>query len=185
MVFGGDHTITAPLVEAYDEPIDIVHFDTHLDFVDGTENMRYSHSNPIKRISELDNVNNITQIGIRGFTGFKSNYEEALKYGSNIITAAEVIKNGTSWVLKQIPKSDNIYITFDIDVIDPSIAPGTGTPEPGGLNYIQMKNLLTQLHLKGEIKGIDIVEVNPLFDVAETTSLLASRIVFDFLGSLF
>ncbi|MDD3984660.1 MAG: arginase family protein [Methanobacterium sp.] len=185
VVFGGDHTITAPLVEAYDEPIDIVHFDTHLDFVDGTEDMKYSHSNPIKRISELENVNNITQIGIRGFTGYKSNYEEALNYGSNIITAADVIKNGTSWVLNQIPKSDNIYVKFDIDVIDPSIAPGTGTPEPGGLNYIQMKNLITQLHLKGEIKGINIVEVNPLFDVAETTFLLASRIVFDFLGSIF
>ena len=185
VVFGGDHTITAPLVEAFDIPMDIVHFDTHLDFVDGSENMKFSHSNPLKRASELENVNNITQIGIRGFTDFESNYEEALNYGSKIITASEVFKNGTSWVLNQIPKSDNLYVTFDIDVLDPSIAPGTGTPEPGGLNYIQMKELLIKLHLKGEIKGLDIVEINPLFDVSEMTSLLASRLVFDFLGSIF
>ena len=185
VVFGGDHTITAPLVEAFDVPLDIVHFDTHLDFVEGSNNMKFSHSNPLKRASELENVNNITQIGIRGYTDFESNYEEAVNYGSKIITASEVFKNGTSWVLDQIPKSDNLYVTFDIDVLDPSIAPGTGTPEPGGLNYIQMKELLIHLYLKGEIKGLDIVEVNPLFDVSEMTTLLASRLVFDFLGSIF
>lgn len=185
VAFGGDHTISFPIVKAFETPVDIVHFDTHLDFVDGGAGMKFSHSNPIKRISELKNVDNITQIGIRGFTNKESNYDEAIKYGSTIITATEVLKKGISWVLKQIPASDNIYVTVDIDVLDPSIAPGTGTPEPGGLNYIQMKELLTELPSKGQVKGFDIVEVNPLFDVSDITSQIASRLAFDFLGSIF
>lgn len=147
--------------------------------------MKFSHSNPIKRISELENVKNITQIGVRGFTNKDSNYDEAFGYGSTILTASEVIKKGKSEVLKQIPESDSIYVTIDIDVLDPSVAPGTGTPEPGGLNYLQMKELLTELPCKGQIKGFDIVEVNPLFDVSEMTSQIASRLAFDFLVSIF
>jgi agmatinase len=185
VAFGGDHTITCPVVEAFTVPLDIIHFDTHLDFVDGAENMKFSHSNPLKRVSELEHVNNITQIGIRGFTDKEFNYDEAKNYGSNIITASDVFENGIKWVLDQIPKSENIYVTFDIDVLDPSIAPGTGTPEPGGLYYHQVKELITKLPLKGNIKGLDIVEVNPLFDLSEMTSHIASRIVFDFLGSIF
>ncbi len=185
VAFGGDHTVTYPIVKAFDKPLDIIHFDTHLDFVDGAENLKFSHSNPLKRVSELDNVNNITQIGIRGFTDKIDNYDESKNYGSNIITASDVIKEGTSWVLEQIPESENLYVTIDIDVLDPSVAPGTGTPEPGGLNYLQMKDLLTKLHKKGDIKGFDMVEVNPLFDLSELTSLTASRLSFDFLGSIF
>jgi agmatinase len=185
VAFGGDHTITCPVVEAFTVPLDIVHFDTHLDFVDGAENMKYSHSNPLKRVSELETVNNITQIGIRGFTNKEFNYDEAINYGSNIISASDVFENGIKWVLDQIPKSKNIYVTFDIDVLDPSIAPGTGTPEPGGLNYQHIKELITKLPLKGNIRGLDIVEVNPLFDVSEMTSHIASRIAFDFLGAIF
>ena len=185
VAFGGDHTITYPIVKSFKKPIDVIHFDTHLDFVDGTENLKFSHSNPLKRVSEMENVNNITQIGIKGFTDKKDNYDESINYGSNIITASEVIKNGTSWVIDQIPESDNLYVTIDIDVLDPSVAPGTGTPEPGGLNYIQLKELLTNLHRKGDIQGFDMVEVNPLFDLSELTSLTAARLSFDFLGSIF
>jgi agmatinase len=185
VAFGGDHTVTYPIVKAFKKPLDIIHFDTHLDFVDGTENLKFSHSNPLKRVSEVKSVNNITQIGIRGYTDKIENYDEAKDYGSNIITASEVTDKGTSWVLDQIPESDNIYVTIDIDVLDPSIAPGTGTPEPGGLNYNQLKGILTALKNKGDIIGFDLVEVNPLFDVSEITSLTASRLCFDFLGSIF
>lgn len=185
VAFGGDHTVTYPIVKAFKKQLDIVHFDTHLDFVDGAENLKFSHSNPLKRVSEIENINNITQIGIRGFTDKIENYDESKNYGSKIITASEVIDKGTAWVLDQIPESDNIYVTLDIDVLDPSIAPGTGTPEPGGLTYNQLKSILTNLTNKGEILGFDLVEVNPLFDLSEITSLTAARLCFDFLGSIF
>ena len=185
VAFGGDHSITFPIIDAFDVPMDIVHFDTHLDFLDNVANIKFSHSNPIKRVSELENVNNITQIGIRGFTDSKTNYEEAVKYGSKIITAAEVLKNETGFILEMIPQSKNIYVTLDIDVLDPSIAPGTGTPEPGGLSYLQLRDILTKLTEKGNIIGFDLVEVNPLFDPTDITSQVAARLAFDFLGSIF
>lgn len=185
LAFGGDHSITFPIIDAFDVPLDIIHFDTHLDFLDNVANVKFSHSNPIKRASELENVENIIQIGIRGFTDNETNYEEATKYGSQIITANEVFKKGTDMILEQIPLSKNIYVTLDIDVLDPSLAPGTGTPEPGGLNYIQLKELLTGLTKKGNIIGFDLVEVNPLFDPADITSQVAARLAFDFLGAVF
>lgn len=185
VAFGGDHTVTYPIVNSFKKPLDVIHFDTHLDFVDGTENLKFSHSNPLKRVSEIENVNNITQIGIRGFTDKIENYDESKNYGSTIISASEVTDYGTAWVLNQIPESDNLYVTIDIDVLDPSIAPGTGTPEPGGLTYNQLKDILTNLKDKGDILGFDVVEVNPLFDPSELTSLTAARLGFDFLGSIF
>lgn len=185
VAFGGDHSITFPIVDAFDVTMDIVHLDAHLDFIDNVAGVKFSHANPIKRASELGNVENITQIGIRGFTDSKSNYKEAIKYGSQIITAADVFKKGICTVLDEIPSSRNIYVTMDIDVMDLSIAPGTGTPEPGGLNYFQMRELLTGLTEKGNIIGFDLVEVNPLFDPVDVTSQLAARLAFDFLGSIF
>lgn len=128
LAFGGDHSITFPIIDVFQVPLDIFHFDTHLDFLDNVANVKFSHSKPIKRAFELEKVNNITQIGIHGFTDSKSNYEEAVKYGSQIITAEEVFKEGTEPILKQIPSANNIYVTLDIEVLDPSVAPGTDTP---------------------------------------------------------
>ncbi|WP_429221794.1 agmatinase [Methanobacterium oryzae] len=185
VTFGGDHTITFPLIDAFDVPLDIIHFDTHLDFIDNVGGVKFSHSNPIKRASELENVNSITQIGIRGFTDRKTNYEEAQKYGAKIVTAKEVFEKGIYYALQTIPDAENIYVTFDIDALDPSIAPGTGTPEFGGFSYLQMKEMLTELPKIGNIIGFDIVEVNPLFDVADMTSQVAARLALDFLAAIF
>ena len=75
-------------------------------------------------------------------------------------------------------------MTFDIDAMDPSIAPGTGTPEPGGFNYLQMREMLKELPKKGKIVGFDVVEVNPMYDPAGITSLVACRLIIDFLAAI-
>ncbi len=183
--FGGDHSVTFPILEAFDVDFDIVHFDTHLDFIDNVGNVKFSHSSPIKRASDLKTVNNITQIGIRGFTDRKSNYDESTKYGSKIITAADIFENGIKWTLEEIPETKNIYVTLDIDALDISVVPGTGTPEPGGLNYLQMREMLQNLPKKANIIGFDVVEVNPLYDAGNMTSQVASRLAIDFLGATF
>ncbi len=183
--FGGDHSITFPILEAFNVDFDILHFDTHLDFVDHVGDVKFSHASPIKRASDLKNVNNITQIGIRGFTDRKSNYDEAVKYGSKIITAADVFENGIKWTLEEIKEAENIYVTLDIDALDISVVPGTGTPEPGGLNYLQMREMLQKLPSKGNVIGFDVVEVNPLYDAGNMTSQIASRLALDFLGAIF
>jgi agmatinase len=183
--FGGDHSITFPILEAFNVNFDIVHFDTHLDFVDHIGDVKFSHASPIKRASDLENVNNITQIGIRGFTDRKSNYDEAVKYGTKIITASDVFKNGIKQTLKKIEEAENIYVTLDIDALDISTVPGTGTPEPGGLNYLQIREILQKLPSRGNIIGFDVVEVNPLYDAGNMTSHVASRLALDFLGAIF
>ena len=186
VIIGGDHSITFPAVKAFkNNPMDIVHFDTHLDFLDQEAGIVISHANPLKRASELKNINKITQIGIRGLLNPDYITNEAEKYGTNIITAENAIKNGMEWVINQIPDAENIYVTIDIDSLDPSCAPGTGTPEPGGFSYLQMREMLTSIPKKGNIIGFDIVEVNPLYDPSGITSQLASRLIIDFLGAIF
>jgi agmatinase len=130
-------------------------------------------------------VGGITQVGVRGFATPRSVHSEALVAGSNIIAADQVIENGHRWVLERVPDADNLYVTIDIDVLDPSLAPGTGTPEPGGLGYRQLRDILLGLPEKGRIVGFDIVEVNPLYDHAELTPQVAARLALDFLGAIF
>jgi agmatinase len=110
--------------------------------------------------------------------------DEAKEFGARVITATEAIKSGSDWVVSQIPEGENIYVTFDIDALDPSVAPGTGTPEPGGFTYLQMREMLTALPRKGKIVGFDLVEVNPLYDPAGITSQVAARLILDFLGAI-
>ncbi len=185
VVLGGDHSITFPVVRAYEGvPLDIVHFDTHMDFADDMLGITHSHANPIKRISELENIGHITQVGIRGLLNPDLYVDEARDFGARVITATEALKAGSEWVLNQIPDAENLYVTLDIDAMDPSVAPGTGTPEPGGFNYLQMRDMLTGLASKGKIVGFDLVEVNPLYDPAGITSLVAARLILDFLASI-
>ena len=185
VVLGGDHSITYPVVRALDDKsFSIVHFDTHMDFGDDILDIEISHANPIKRASELSHVKQITQIGIRGLLNPDFYVDEAREYGARVITSKEAIKKGSDWVVDQIPETENIYVTIDIDVLDPSVAPGTGTPEPGGFSYLQMRDMLTSLPKKGNIVGFDLVEVNPLYDPTGITAQVAVRLILDFLGAI-
>nr|MDO8134732.1 agmatinase [Candidatus Njordarchaeum guaymaensis] len=185
VILGGDHSITYPVVRAFkDKTFDMVQFDTHMDFADDILGIKISHANPIKRASELDSVNEITQIGIRGLLNPELFIEEGKKYGSKVITAKDAIKSGADWVISQVPEAENIYVTIDIDALDPSVAPGTGTPEPGGFSYMQMREMLTALPKRGKIIGFDLVEVNPLYDPAGVTAQVAARLILDFLAAI-
>ena len=187
VTLGGDHSISFPIVRAFEGvDLDIVHFDTHLDFMDDVNDMgmKYTHANPIKRISELENVHGITQIGMRGLETPKFDHDYAVSQGNRVITTREVMDGGAGRVLEQIPAAENLYVTIDIDVLDPSVAPGTGTPEPGGLSYNQLKDMVIRLPEKGRIMGFEIVEVCPPYDHAEMTSLVAARLALDLMGAI-
>jgi len=180
IVLGGDHSISFAVVKAFKNvKMDVVQFDSHLDFLDESSGLSISHANPMKRIADLESVDNITQIGIRGFGNPVFMAEAAKKAGSKIITAETALKNGMDWVIDQVPKAENMYVTIDIDVLDPTHAPGTGTPEPGGFNYLQMREMLRKLPDKGKIIGFDVVEVNPLFDQSQITAQVAVRLIID------
>lgn len=184
VVLGGDHSISFPVLRAFsDIPLHVVQFDTHLDLMDDAMGIKYSHANPMKRISELENVTSITHIGIRGLNNMPDWVEETKKGKSKFFTAAEVHEKGLDFISSQIPETENLYITLDIDVLDPSVAPGTGTPEPGGLTYLQLRDLLRLTALKGKLAGMDLVEVNPLYDPSGRTAQVAARLIIDLLGA--
>lgn len=188
VILGGDHSITAPCIRAFSdgEPLHIVHFDAHIDFVDQRHGVRYGHGNPMRRASEMDHVTGFTQLGIRNVSSSNRNdYEYARKCGSDIISVRQVRAMGKAKILERIPSGVNYYITMDIDGFDPSIAPGTGTPSHGGFIYYEVLEILQGLAKQGNVLGMDLVEVAPAYDPAGITSILAAQILMNTIGFIF
>jgi agmatinase len=185
VVVGGDHSSTFPVVRALGKfaPLNIVHFDAHLDYTHDYQGVMHSHGSPIRRCRELPFVKHITSVGIRNAR--RKPYEESQQHGSLIITTHQFHQLGPLGVAELIPPAENLYITFDIDVMDPSQAPGTGTPEIGGLFYQEVRECLTALIKKNSLIGFDLVEVAPPYDSSELTSQLGARLIIDMLAARF
>ena len=185
VVVGGDHSITYPVVRGLSSfaPLNIVHFDAHLDYSHDYQGVLHTHGSPIRRCRELPHVNHITSIGIR--TARRRPYEDSQNHGSLIVTTNQFRALGPGGVVDLIPAGENLYITFDIDVMDPSQAPATGTPEIGGLFYQEVKECLVDLVNKSNLIGFDLVEVAPLYDSSEITVQLGARLIIDILTARF
>jgi agmatinase len=188
VVLGGDHSITAPNLKAYEGrgPIHIVQIDAHLDFVDQRHGVRYGHGNPMRRAVEMDHVSGLTQLGIRNVSSTaKEGYDDARARGSTVLSVRQVRALGVDAVLDRIPKGARCYVTIDVDGFDPSIAPGTGTPSHGGFSYYDVMEILQSLAKRHEIVGVDLVEVAPPYDPAGVTAFLAAQVLLNFLGYIF
>lgn len=185
VVVGGDHSITFPVVRGLSKfvPLNIVHFDAHMDYTHDYQGVIYSHGSPIRRCRELPFVNHITSIGIRSVR--RKPYEESQKDGSLIVSTEGFRELGPQGVVDLIPQAENLYITFDIDVMDPSQAPGTGTPEVGGLFYHEARDCLVALVKKSNLVAFDLVEVAPPYDSSELTIQLGARLIIDVLAARF
>ncbi|MDI2589340.1 agmatinase family protein [Psychrobacillus sp. NEAU-3TGS] len=186
-VLGGDHSISYPVIKALHDStegkIGIIQFDAHLDLVDESPIQgRFSQSSQMRRALELPRVNpeHIVQIGVRSinYPWYESYLKES---GIKQITAREVHQSTPEEVVRETMRAledvDKIYLTFDIDVLDPAYAPGTGANEPGGLTPVQCMTMLDLLY--SEIDVFDIAEVNPLYDFQDITTTFAARIMFD------
>ena len=188
VMLGGDHAVHAPCIAAFSEhgPVHIVHFDAHLDFVDERHGVRYGHGNPLRRASEMKHVNGMTQMGIRNVSSSnRSDYDAARKAGSTILSVRDVRRLGAKGTLAKIPAGKRYYVTIDIDGFDPSIAPGTGTPSHGGFLYYEVLEILQGLVKRGEVVGMDLVEVAPHYDPSGITCFLAAQLLMNFLGFIF
>lgn len=190
LVLGGDHSIHAPVMRAFEGrgPIHILHIDAHLDFVDERHGVRYGHGNPLRRSSELEHVVGMTQIGIRNVSSSnRSDYQDAIAAGSRILSVRDVRRMGTAQVVDLIPKDVACYLTIDIDGFDPSIAPGTGTPSHGGFLYYEVLEIIKALsnRSRGNIVGMDLVEVAPAYDPTGITAILAAQLLLNSLGYIF
>lgn len=185
VVVGGDHAITYPVVRAFEgnAPLDIVHFDAHMDFTHDIQGVLYAHGSPIRRVSELPFVRNITSIGVR--KARHDVYREALERGVRIITAEQLRSLGPERATAQVPPSQRLYVTLDIDVLDPTYAPGTGTPAAGGLSYFELRDALLEVTRRGQVVGFDLVEVAPPYDPSQITTRVAAQLIIDLLSVLF
>lgn len=184
IVLGGDHSITFAVLRALDIPVTVLHFDAHLDTWNGAPG-NLDHASWVNRAARLPNVKKVIQLGQRGLANDEEAMANARKARTTIITAEEIHRSGIERVLAQIPASESIYITFDVDVMDPTLAPGTGTLEPDGLNFSEIDGLLKGVTSKGRLIGMDIVEVNPMRDGSTRTEQTAIRLLIDTLSAAF
>src|ERR1700726_2938835 len=184
IVLGGDHSITFPIIRAYDIPLTVVHIDAHLDTWTGAKD-NLDHASWVLRGAKLPTVKHITQIGMRGIANDQEAASNAKAIPTKVVTSEEIHRSGIKSAIEQIPQSENIYVTFDVDSMDPTLAPGTGTLEPGGLNFAEIDDLMMGIPAKGKLVGLDIMEVNPLRDSSGRTAQTAIRLMVDMLGAAF
>lgn len=191
IALGGDHSIALPLLRAHAKkhgPLSLVHIDAHIDTWEAEfESVPYSHGTPSRYALQegLVREGEYVQIGIRGPVSFENDYEDSRKLGAHIITNHEVFERGIPEILKEIHQrmKGPVYVSLDIDSADPAYAPGTGTPEVGGLSSYQLLQLVRGL--RGlNLVGFDLVEVSPPYDHGDITAVLASNIVFEYLSLL-
>jgi len=175
IVIGGEHSITPGIVKAFPKDIAIISLDAHIDFRNEYENEKYNHACAIRRIADHINIKNIAVLGIR--SAEKEEFEEAKAQGLFYIDSFDIQKFGIKKAIdktKSFLKNDRIYLTLDIDVIDPIYAPGTSTPEPFGLTPNDILECIESF--AKNLVGFDVVEVCPPHDKGES-SLLAAKFV--------
>ncbi|MBW2148669.1 MAG: arginase family protein, partial [Deltaproteobacteria bacterium] len=144
VVLGGDHSISYPVVRSFEEtgPLSVIQLDAHLDRRDSILGSKFGHGSPIRRIKELGFIETIISVGLRGLRAPEKDFLEAEKQGEMLILSSTIHQAGVEKILEKIPPMKKCFVTIDIDVFDPSLAPGTGTPEADGLNYSQVKSIL-------------------------------------------
>jgi guanidinopropionase len=183
---GGDHLATLPILRsaAASRPVALIQFDAHSDTNDSYFNgQRFTHGTPFRRAIEENLLlpERMVQIGIRGSLYDPDEHNWALERGIRIFYMEEVNRRGVEDVMREareIVGTSPTYITFDVDCVDPSMAPGTGTPEIGGFTTREAQQMIRNLH-GVDIIGADVVEVSPPFDVGGTTALLAATALFE------
>lgn len=188
MSVGGDHMISLPILRALaaDGPLGMVHFDAHTDLFDDYFNgCKYTHGTPFRRAIEegLLDPKRVVQIGIRGTTYDGEDVEWGRAQGVRIVMIEELEEKGLNAIMaeaRQIVGDAPTYVSFDIDGIDPSFAPGTGTPEIGGFTALQAQMMVRQLQGLNLV-GADLVEVSPPFDPSGMTAWTGVSIVFELL----
>ncbi|MFK0150954.1 agmatinase [Streptomyces sp. NPDC090499] len=191
VTIGGDHTIALPLLRAVAKrhgPVAVLHFDAHLDTWDTYFGAEYTHGTPFRRAVEEGIVDTeaLSHVGTRGPLYGKRDLEEDRRLGFGIVTSSDVLRRGvdeTVDALRQRIGDRPLYVSVDIDVLDPAHAPGTGTPEAGGMTSRELLEILRGLAGLNLVGG-DVVEVAPAYDHADITSFAASHVAYDLISLL-
>ncbi len=187
VALGGDHGIPIPIMRGLNQvanDVTLVHVDAHMDWRHESYGEQEGFRSPIRRASEMNWINKIVQIGIRGSGSLKkAEIDEARCYGSDIITAYEMHDMGMQAVLDRIPDGGPYYLSIDADGLDPTIMPAVMHRAPGGLDWIQVHKLIHGLTRKGRVLGMDLVEITPSHDIDNMTMIYAERLISNFIGA--
>ena len=186
ILLGGDDSIPIPALRAYPSgPIHVLQVDAHLDFRHEVDGIRDGYSSPMRRASELSQVGGITQVGLRGIgSASSSDVADALAAGNVLITATDVRRNGAAWVVDQLPKGSPLFIAFDVDGLDPAVAPAVSGMSPGGLSYDEAVELISGAARHCRLVGAAFTEFVPGLDVNDRTALVIVRLIMNLIGSV-
>lgn len=196
VVLGGDHSITWPSATAVADVhgygnVGIVHFDAHADTADIIEGNLASHGTPMRRLIESGAVpgTHFVQVGLRGYWPPQDTFEWMLAQGMTWHTMQEIWDRGFKEVMRTavgeaLAKADKLYLSVDIDVLDPAFAPGTGTPEPGGFTARELLDAVRRIGREVPLVGLEVVEVAPPYDHADITAILGNRVVLEALSGI-
>jgi agmatinase len=196
IVLGGDHTIALPDVTGVARHVgwgrvSVIHFDAHADTGDTQMGSLYGHGTPMRRLIESGACrgDRFLQIGLRGYWPEPATLDWMAEQGMRSFEMSEIVSRGLDAVLDEaiaiaMDECDAVFLSVDVDVVDPGSAPGTGTPEPGGLTSRQLLDAVRRIAMETPVGGVDVVEVSPPYDHAEITAYLGNRIVLEALGGI-
>ena len=185
LVVGGDHAIPPLVVAAYEGhgPLHVIDIDAHLDFREEVGGVRGGYSSTMRRLREMPWVRDIREIGLRGPGSARPADAQAARAAGNVlIKADEVHERGVEHVIERLERDARYYITVDVDGLDPSAAPGTPWPLPGGLTFYETASLLRGVAARGRIVGMDVCELAPSLDVNGLTALTVARLLMNVMG---
>jgi agmatinase len=191
VTIGGDHTIALPLLRAMAAkhgPVAVVHFDAHLDTWDSYFGAPYTHGTPFRRASEENLLDRAAclHVGTRGPLYGTSDLADDTRLGFQVVGSVEMDDLGARGAIERIRERVGdrpVYVSVDIDVLDPAFAPGTGTPEAGGLSSRELLAILRGF-ADLDLVGADVVEVAPAYDHAEITGIAAAHVVYELVSAL-
>ncbi len=185
VVIGGDHAVTYPVVRAYTERLNVVHFDAHMDYRPFIHGVQWANGNPIRNVARLKTCHHIVQIGIRSLRTRQGDVEDSRARGNDIVTMPEFRRRGPRAIVDLLPPDEPVYVSIDVDVLDLPLVPGCASSEVNGLTYDELRQTLFAIARSREVIGFDFVEVNPMLDVAaDNTSQLGAQIIIEFLGRI-
>lgn len=187
LILGGDDSIPIPVLRAYDAqgPICVVQVDAHLDYRDEVAGVREGYSSAMRRIGEMGHVSRVVQVGLRGVGSARSSdVADARAAGNLLVTARELCDRGVPWLLGQLPTSASVFLVFDVDGLDPSVAPAVSGLSPGGLSFDQAADLVTGIAARHPLAGAAFTELVPAMDPTGASALVVVRMAMLLLGTL-
>jgi agmatinase len=185
LVLGGDHSITYPVVKAFDTPLHVVHFDAHTDYAPFIHDLRFTNQHPFRHITPMKHVLSLTQVGIRSLRESEEMVGGSQRDGNRVVTMPEFRRMTPAGLAKVVPADAPCYVSIDVDVLDISLVPGCVSAEPNGMTYAELRDALREIAMHADVVGFDFVEVNPQLDVGTgVTSYLGVHTVIEFLGHI-